>query len=118
MGGVATMFLTHRDDVADHQKFRDHFGCERIIHKDDSRGIAAERLLEGDSAVSLDEELLAVPVPGHTRGHVVMLYRDKFLFTGDHLAWSDERQGLIAFRSMVLLARADTIHESAVGPSI
>ena len=42
----------------------------------------------------------AIPVPGHTRGHVVLLYRNKFLFTGDHLAWSDKRRGLIAFRDV------------------
>jgi glyoxylase-like metal-dependent hydrolase (beta-lactamase superfamily II) len=29
-----------------------------------------------------------------------LLYRDKFLFTGDHLAWSDKRRGLIAFRDV------------------
>ena len=28
------------------------------------------------------------------------LYRNKFLFTGDHLAWSDNRRGLIAFRDV------------------
>lgn len=100
LGGVSTMFLTHRDDVADHEKFHDHFGCRRIIHKADARGIAAEQIIDGQEPVSLDQELLAVPVPGHTRGHVVLLYRDKFLFTGDHLAWSDERDALIAFRSV------------------
>src|SRR5262249_8344303 len=30
LGGVGTMFLTHRDDVADHQRFRARFGCERV----------------------------------------------------------------------------------------
>jgi len=100
LGGVSTMFLTHRDDVADHEKFHDHFGCQRIIHRADARGIAAEQIIDGQEPVSLDQELLAVPVPGHTRGHVVLLYRDKFLFTGDHLAWSDERDALIAFRSV------------------
>ena len=46
-------------------------------------------------------DLLAIPVPGHTRGHVVLLDRNKYLFTGDHLAWSERRGkggGLIAFR--------------------
>src|SRR5262252_5453006 len=33
-GGVATMFLTHRDDVADHAAFRKRFGCERVLHAD------------------------------------------------------------------------------------
>jgi hypothetical protein len=31
MGGVDYMFLSHRDDIADHQKFHDHFGCDRIF---------------------------------------------------------------------------------------
>jgi glyoxylase-like metal-dependent hydrolase (beta-lactamase superfamily II)/ferredoxin len=99
MGGVATMIFSHRDDVADHEKFHKHFGCRRIIHGADARGIDAEQLLEGEEQVRLDNELVAIPVPGHTRGHVVFLYREKFLFTGDHLAYSDNRGGLIAFRN-------------------
>ena len=100
MGGVSLMLFSHRDDVADHEKFHEHFGCPRVIHRADARGIANEQLLEGEEPVSLDRDLLAIPVPGHTRGHVVFLYRNKFLFTGDHLAWSDNRSGLIAFRSV------------------
>jgi glyoxylase-like metal-dependent hydrolase (beta-lactamase superfamily II)/ferredoxin len=100
MGGIRTMLLTHRDDIADHQKFHDHFGCERIIHRHDARGIPAEQTLDGNEPIAIDTDLLVVPVPGHTRGHVVLLYKDKFLFTGDHLAWSESRDGLVAFRSV------------------
>jgi glyoxylase-like metal-dependent hydrolase (beta-lactamase superfamily II)/ferredoxin len=100
LGGIATIFFSHRDDVADHQKFHEHFGCGRIIHRADARGIETEVLLDGDEPIALDKDLLAVPVPGHTRGHVVLLYKNKFLFTGDHLAWSDNRGGLIAFRDV------------------
>jgi glyoxylase-like metal-dependent hydrolase (beta-lactamase superfamily II)/ferredoxin len=100
MGGIATMFLTHRDDVADHEKFHKRFGCRRIIHSADAGRVDAEQIVEGDEPIELDSELAAVPVPGHTRGHMVLLYRRKFLFTGDHLAWSDERDALIAFRSV------------------
>jgi glyoxylase-like metal-dependent hydrolase (beta-lactamase superfamily II) len=100
LGGVALMLFSHQDDIADHDRFHEHFGCPRVIHRADSRGIPAERLLEGDEAISLDPDLVAIPVPGHTRGHVVFLYRNKFLFTGDHLAWSDNRHGLIAFRDV------------------
>src|SRR5207245_11426322 len=74
-----------------------HFGCRRIIHQADSRGIKTEEIMDGQEPFKLGEDLLVQPVPGHTRGHVVLLYRDKFLFTGDHLAWSDNRRGLIAF---------------------
>jgi glyoxylase-like metal-dependent hydrolase (beta-lactamase superfamily II) len=31
---------------------------------------------------------------------VVLLYKNQFLFTGDHLAWSPERETLTAFRSV------------------
>jgi hypothetical protein len=35
LGGVRLMVLNHRDDVADHRRFRVHFDCERVIHCDD-----------------------------------------------------------------------------------
>jgi len=100
LGGVKTMFFSHQDDVADHEQFHKHFGCQRIIHRADSRAVDAERLLDGEAPIQLDSDLLAIPVPGHTRGHVVLLDRNKYLFTGDHLAWSDQRRGLVAFKSV------------------
>ena len=100
LGGVRTMFLTHRDDVADHERYARRFGCERIMHeRDGATRHGFERALEGDEAIRLDEELTVIPTPGHTRGHAVLLYRDKFLFTGDHLAWSPTRETLTAFRT-------------------
>jgi glyoxylase-like metal-dependent hydrolase (beta-lactamase superfamily II)/ferredoxin len=99
MGGVNAMFLTHRDDVADHDRFAERFACERVMHADDgATRLGIERVLQGTESIRLDQDLLAIPVPGHTRGHVVLLYRRKFLFTGDHLAWSPNRATLIAFR--------------------
>ncbi len=101
MGGVRRMLLTHRDDVADHELFVKKFGCERIMHSaDGARRLGAERIIEGSEVVALDNDLLAIPTPGHTRGHMVFLYRNKFLFTGDHLAWSPTRETLTAFRSV------------------
>ena len=100
MGGVEKMFLTHKDDVADHERFADRFSCERVMHADDGaarRGI--ELVIHGQEAVQLDADLRVIPVPGHTRGHMVLLYRNKFLFTGDHLAWSPTRETLTAFRT-------------------
>ncbi len=35
LGGVGTIFLTHRDDVADQEKFARHFGAPRVMHADD-----------------------------------------------------------------------------------
>ena len=100
MGGIGLMFFTHRDDVADHEKFHRHFGADRIIHRDDSAAARTERVLDGIDPILLDDDLVAIPVPGHTRGHVVLLYQNRYLFTGDHLAWSDRRDGLVAFRDV------------------
>ena len=100
MGGVRTMFLTHRDDVADHRRFAERFNCERVMHADDGAArLGIDHILHGTESIELDQELIAIPVPGHTRGHAVLLYRRKFLFTGDHLAWSPNRKTLTAFRN-------------------
>jgi glyoxylase-like metal-dependent hydrolase (beta-lactamase superfamily II)/ferredoxin len=101
MGGATQMLLTHRDDVADHALFRKKFGCERVMHAaDGARRLGAEKIIEGEAEVSLDKDIVVIPTPGHTRGHVVFLYKQKFLFTGDHLAWSPQRETLTAFPSV------------------
>lgn len=100
MGGVTHIFLTHRDDVADAGKWARRFGARRVIHQLElSAQPDAEVVLEGDEPVGLDEEFLAIPTPGHTRGHTVLLHRE-FLFSGDHLWWSRERRRLHAARSV------------------
>jgi glyoxylase-like metal-dependent hydrolase (beta-lactamase superfamily II)/ferredoxin len=101
MGGVRKNFLTHSDDVADHALFAEKFACERSMHVDDgAQKLGIERLLEGEGEIQLDRDLIVIPTPGHTRGHAVLLYQNRFLFTGDHLAWSPERETLTAFRSV------------------
>jgi ferredoxin len=101
MGGVRYMYLTHRDDVADHEKYHQHFQCDRILHIDDiSTGTkSVEIQLQGVENYQLEADLLIIPVAGHTKGHTVLLYKEKFLFSGDHLAWSDRLQQLHAFRN-------------------
>jgi len=100
MGGIRYLYLTHRDDVADHQKFHEHFGCERILHtKEITAGTRDVEIQLSDlQTVQLAPDLLVIPVPGHTKGHTVLLYNNKFLFTGDHLAWSPQLNHLFAFR--------------------
>jgi glyoxylase-like metal-dependent hydrolase (beta-lactamase superfamily II) len=112
LGGVAWMFLTHRDDVADHEKWAGHFGADRILHAADvapgTRGV--ERQLAGTEPVSLADDLLVIPTPGHTRGSACLLFAPDeaarrtgagaFLFTGDHIAWSARLQHLYAFRGV------------------
>jgi glyoxylase-like metal-dependent hydrolase (beta-lactamase superfamily II) len=97
LGGVKTLFLTHQDDVADHAKLRDAFGCERLIHEADDH-IGAERRLSGRDPIRLADDLVVIPVPGHTRGSAVLHWKN-VLFTGDHL-WGDADGHLAASRGV------------------
>jgi glyoxylase-like metal-dependent hydrolase (beta-lactamase superfamily II) len=99
LGGVAKIFLTHRDDVADAAKYAKHFGAKRIIHEGDKSGMPdAEIFLEGMEPISMGRDFLIIPTPGHTRGHSVLLYKNKYLFSGDHLWWSRRTRHLGASR--------------------
>jgi glyoxylase-like metal-dependent hydrolase (beta-lactamase superfamily II)/ferredoxin len=101
LGGIRFMFLTHRDDVADHARWREAFGCERILHAGDvgpgTRDV--ERIVEGSAPVALAPDLLVVPVPGHTPGSSALLAGQTTLFSGDHL-WGDAAGALGASRDV------------------
>jgi glyoxylase-like metal-dependent hydrolase (beta-lactamase superfamily II) len=110
LGGVSEMFLSHRDDIADHERFAEKFGAKRIMHVDDgAERFGIEKIIEGEAAVEIDDELTVIPVAGHTRGSQVLLYKNRFLFTGDHLAWSPRRETLIAFRGACWYSWAEQI---------
>ncbi|MFL6208886.1 MAG: MBL fold metallo-hydrolase [Pyrinomonadaceae bacterium] len=114
LGGVRRMFLSHRDDIADHARYAARFSCPRVMHADDHAARhGVEQLITGTDAIKLDDELTIIPTPGHTRGHMVLLYRDKYLFTGDHLAWSPERAALTAFRSVCWYSWAEQTRSMA-----
>jgi glyoxylase-like metal-dependent hydrolase (beta-lactamase superfamily II)/ferredoxin len=86
LGGARYLFLSHRDDVADHRKWAEALSCERILHaRDATRSTAGvERLVEGDAPVALAGDVLLVPVPGHTAGSIaVYLPGRRLLFAGD-----------------------------------
>src|SRR4051794_24339155 len=86
LGGVAHLFLTHRDDVADAARFAEHFGAKRIIHRDElSSQPDTEFVLDGAGPWELVPGFCAIATPGHTGGHCVLLFQNRFLFTGDHL---------------------------------
>lgn len=99
-GGLADIFLTHQDDVGDAHLYAKHFGARVWIHEAD-RGAApyADMILKGRDALPIAPDILAIPVPGHTRGSVVYLYDRRCLFTGDSLSWSFEQKDLRAFRT-------------------
>lgn len=96
-GGLAHVLLTHRDDVADHDRYADQFGARVHVHEDDADAAP------GASDVFRDDHSPApgvrgIVVPGHTRGSVCWLMDDRLLFTGDSLYWSRELDDLSAFR--------------------
>jgi glyoxylase-like metal-dependent hydrolase (beta-lactamase superfamily II)/ferredoxin len=100
-GGIRHIFLTHRDDVADAARYAARFGAERIIHRLELAAQPdAERVIQGREPIELAPGFLAIPTPGHTRGHCVLLYRGEFLFAGDHIWWSRNRGRLNASRDV------------------
>lgn len=113
LGGVKYQSLTHRDDIGEHGKWQAHYGSQRIIHqlevdkrtedvevKLSGQGpwkITGEELKEGEEE---REDVVLVFTPGHTSGHVCLFHRDdKALMSGDHLAATDDYQGLEIFEN-------------------
>ena len=98
-GGLAHVVLTHRDDVADARRWAECFGARVWIHEDDGGAapFATDRVA-GHDEVEVQDGLIVIPTPGHTKGSVVYLLDGRYLFTGDSLAWSHARQDLTAFR--------------------
>ena len=99
LGGVDHVLLTHRDDVADADRYADHFGARVWIHADDASAAPyADELVTGTEPRELTPGVVAFPVPGHTRGSVLFLVDGRLLFSGDSLAWDPGRGHLTAFR--------------------
>lgn len=98
LGGVAHVLLTHRDDVADAERYARELGARVWIHEDERRAAPdASDLVREDSVIA--PGVRAIVVPGHTRGSVMFLVDDALLFSGDSLAWSRETDDLHAFPS-------------------
>jgi glyoxylase-like metal-dependent hydrolase (beta-lactamase superfamily II)/ferredoxin len=101
-GGIRYIFLTHEDDVADSGRYAKEFRAVRIIHRADAGAVpGAEWIVEGDKPVMVSEPFRIIPVPGHTKGSMALLYDERFLFSGDHLWWDRDIQGLDAPRNLV-----------------
>jgi glyoxylase-like metal-dependent hydrolase (beta-lactamase superfamily II)/ferredoxin len=97
LGGIDHIFLTHRDDVADAEKYARRFESRRFIHRDElASQPGAELVLDGQGPWELAPGFLAIATPGHTQGHCVLLFEERFLFTGDHLDWDRHEQRLSA----------------------
>ena len=100
LGGVDVVLLTHRDDVADADRYAEHFGASVWIHHDDRDAAPyATDLIHGTDPVEPTPGVIGIPVPGHTRGSVLWHVDGHLLFSGDSLAWDPRRERLTAFRS-------------------
>jgi len=109
-GGLNAILLTHRDDVGDAKRYAAHFGAAVWIHRADrDRAPFADHLIEGQAPVVIAEDMLVIPVPGHTKGSVVYLFDNRCLFTGDSLAWSFEADDLTAWRDFCWYSWAEQI---------
>jgi len=113
-GGVQMLVLTHKDDVADHDKWKARFPqMQRVIHRTDMTADTAgcEVQLEGLGPWDPAPDLRILHTPGHTAGSVCALYNpngsgsaasgplgEAALFSGDHLAYSAGRKALTGFR--------------------
>lgn len=118
LGGVRHIFLTHKDDVGDHEAWARKFGAQRILHEiecNERQGTdKVEIKLTGqgpwalhpdgsvtaapapstssgyDAAADAASDVTMVLTPGHTRGHVCLYHSPtKSLLSGDHLCSAD-----------------------------
>lgn len=100
LGGIAHIFLTHRDDVADAARYAKRFGSRRTIHRNELDSQPdAENVIDGNVALELAPGFVAIPSPGHTAGHCLLYYAGRYLFTGDHLWWNRDERELGASRN-------------------
>jgi glyoxylase-like metal-dependent hydrolase (beta-lactamase superfamily II)/ferredoxin len=97
LGGIATILITHADDVADAERYSECFDAPVWIHEGD-HGAAPFAALTGtgNEPIELAPGALVIPTPGHTRGHVMLLIDATVLLTGDSLAWDPARADLWA----------------------
>jgi glyoxylase-like metal-dependent hydrolase (beta-lactamase superfamily II) len=99
-GGITEILLSHQDDVGDADRYAKHFKARVAIHEADRDAAPyADHILEGAEPAALAPDLLAIPLPGHTRGSVAYLWDRHCLFTGDSLAWNFPLGDLNAFRT-------------------
>eukprot|EP00882_Tetradesmus_deserticola_P006364 GHRQ01006693.1.p1 GENE.GHRQ01006693.1~~GHRQ01006693.1.p1 ORF type:complete len:352 (+),score=131.49 GHRQ01006693.1:263-1318(+) len=105
LGGIKYIFLTHKDDVGDHERWAKHFSAERILHAQevvpDTQQVEVK--LTGEGPWQLpdgSDDIALIFTPGHTSAHVCLYYApDKALFSGDHLsAGFDLGQDLYVFK--------------------
>jgi len=95
LGGVSNIFISHRDDAGEAEKFAQHFQAKRIIHRHEEEAQPhAEVILDDTEPYEYQKDFQLIPAPGHTEGHMMMLYKNKYLFSGYSLFY-DRREARV-----------------------
>ena len=131
LGGVAHILLTHRDDIADAEKWMGRYDARVWI--DRAEAFAAPFATDvtsfnnscsrsGEQGYEITEiapGVTSIPAPGHTEGHVVYHVDDRYLFTGDTLHWNHRREELDVLQGQTFFSwdiLADTMDRLAELP--
>ncbi len=95
LGGIRYVLLSHRDDVADADRWAERYGADVWIHAADADAAPyATVILDGEGPTPVSPGAVAIPAPGHTEGSVVFHVDELWLFTGDTLHWNHRRSEL------------------------
>jgi len=115
-GGLDYIVFTHRDHIACHREWKQAFpDVQRVLHADDftDETIKFEVKLQGSggsggssrstaplvcSLPGWEEEVQLIHGPGHTPGSIFVVFKNKYLFTGDSLHYSRIEGHLVGFR--------------------
>lgn len=119
MGGVAHILLSHRDDVADAERWAERYGARVWIGAADADAAPYATDLIGAAAVVIAPGVAGIPAPGHTEGHILYHLDDRHLFTGDTLHWNRRRGELDVFPEQTFYSwtvLADTVERMAALP--
>ncbi|MXW57082.1 MAG: MBL fold metallo-hydrolase [Acidimicrobiia bacterium] len=93
LGGVKHVLLSHRDEIADAEKWASRYDARVWIHKDDADAAPFATDITSTEEV-VETGVVSIPIPGHTKGHVAYYVDKRWLFTGDALFWNHRRQEL------------------------
>ncbi len=84
MGVPGFIFLTHRDDVADAEMFREKFGTKLIIHQSEEYAVRNPDVTFKDSLQIGGATI--IHTPGHSPGSSSLYYpKSLVMFTGDQI---------------------------------
>ena len=97
MGGLSYIFLSHQDDIGDSEKFAKYFGAKRIIQTFDSHKISDAEIILKEKRTEINSAVI-VHTPGHTKGSQCLIWKGKYLFTGDHFAYIRRLEHFASFR--------------------